>query len=39
MLTDNKRKLVFDSNGKFVRTAPFVLNDGLIVDDNSQKEE
>lgn len=30
MLTDNKRKLIFDTNGKFTNTIPFVLNNGVI---------
>lgn len=39
MLTDNKRKLVFDSNGKFIYTTPIVLNDSLIVEDDFLKSD
>jgi hypothetical protein len=32
MITDNKRKLIFDSNNQFIDTVPIELKDGIIVD-------
>ena len=31
MLTDNKRKLIFDNNGNFINTTPYILNTDKII--------
>ena len=31
-ITTNKRELIYDSNGKFVSTKPFVLNNGRLIE-------
>ena len=33
MITENKRKLIFNENGTFVDTKPFVLSNGIILNE------
>lgn len=32
MITDNKRKLIYDSNNKFIDTNPLTLKNGKVID-------